>query len=1216
MVLGHDLLIKLFNDFNKIRNDSLLVSSVEERKVNEVKQDNISKRIEKLIIDENLSPYVNYPYFTDPKFNEMLHERTDINIWTSPPYVNTQNSNKSITKFRKTDSQQFARSFMHPNTPFNSIILWHGTGVGKTCTAIGIAEEHKSTIYKQNKKIWIVCPKAVKGTWYSEIFNVIKAIAAGKHNVTSEQCTGSIYTSVFNILKNENKTIPLLEKQMQKFIQKYYCILNYEKFVKLINEMRINSNHEGKLIQKIKDHFSNGMLIVDEVHIIRNKCGYKLSSFDTLSSIQSVHVSKGASVNIYTTRSRTDKPIKITKTTKRINGVVAERIGGGDIFLYGNPNRKKPCYKMKPDETIFKVNKNIAKAIVDVLRFITRHSDGLKLILMSATPMYNSFEEITELVNLCRLNDKRPIMKPTSLFNNFEKSSLRNKLIPFTRGYISYVRGADQRTFPHSLYPKMNKRKTHNNIYYYLKLQSIIVCVSPLSDIQYELLKTRIKSSDIDSSRKMISSFVFQDDNIPLSFNNKNFHMIFKSKSKTPPFTQPYCGNQSIFGTKHMRKYSPKYLTLLDHINKCNGIVFVYVEYMATGAYSIAMMLEQNGYTRHSLQSPVLSNPINVISKEEGSTYILFDSSKQKNVSSLLKVINDPKNKRGSNVKVIIGTKRIEQGISFKNVRQIHIMTPWFNMNRNKQIIGRGARTLSHILLPEKERNLTIFYHVTAKQLRDGSLFSTDINMYEKALKKQKKIDLIEGILKENSVNCISYSDINMDKSNTNNTMRDSQNKKRSISNEVAVVDIQRYRCFKAQSNSRSNSSHKYMSNKITFEKYANIADEIRGKIFDSSRTSLSFDEINKRLKTYFVSRKLHVNILPNVLHLMISNRLPVIINGREGIIIFRDGLYMFNPTWVKSDTFIPNVYRKIVPRQSNRYINFTQKKSELRESIWSEKKTIKKLIHTLITVIPKYIRDKYSQFCVKGTREIKPSYTNDLVEKLIIHRQCMYIDSINLKSRLGLLHAVIEMKEHTPLYKIGLIFYGSNEKPSEIDQMYSIMHLKEVPKLIKTSNCVFRCITKEGQFDYFDSITHKKLVANKLEFWKSCFSIQKHQNIQQVIKDAHYAGFMKLSRNFEPSFKVMSKDSDSKGKNPKRGCSCSRGQGLGNKHVIEELINSLKKNIEPKQPIHSVHGFKQSRPKMFMNRSLCEEIELLLRLLNNKNKIIFVSLRKLLYSK
>ena len=36
------------------------------------------------------------------------------------------------------------------------------------------------------------------------------------------------------------------------------------------------------------------------------------------------------------------------------------------------------------------------------------------------------------------------------------------------------------------------------------------------------------------------------------------------------------------------------------------------------------------------------------------------------------------------------------EGVSLSNIRQIHILEPWYNLSRNIQIIGRGYSMFSY----------------------------------------------------------------------------------------------------------------------------------------------------------------------------------------------------------------------------------------------------------------------------------------------------------------------------------------------------------------------------------------------------------------------------------------------------------------------------------------------------------------------------------------
>ena len=69
-------------------------------------------------------------------------------------------------------------------------------------------------------------------------------------------------------------------------------------------------------------------------------------------------------------------------------------------------------------------NSDDSKAITMILEMIARYGNNNKLILASATPMYNSSEEIISIINLLLLNDKRA---PIEIFDIFENDGFTLK---------------------------------------------------------------------------------------------------------------------------------------------------------------------------------------------------------------------------------------------------------------------------------------------------------------------------------------------------------------------------------------------------------------------------------------------------------------------------------------------------------------------------------------------------------------------------------------------------------------------------------------------------------------------------------------------------------------------------------------------------------------------------------------------------------------------
>ena len=77
-----------------------------------------------------------YPDVEDEHFNEQIYFKKEFN---ELKYVN------EYTKkgFQLSSAQQFLKTYMAEDTPYNGILVNHGVGQGKTCTGITIAENYK-----------------------------------------------------------------------------------------------------------------------------------------------------------------------------------------------------------------------------------------------------------------------------------------------------------------------------------------------------------------------------------------------------------------------------------------------------------------------------------------------------------------------------------------------------------------------------------------------------------------------------------------------------------------------------------------------------------------------------------------------------------------------------------------------------------------------------------------------------------------------------------------------------------------------------------------------------------------------------------------------------------------------------------------------------------------------------------------------------------------
>ncbi len=73
---------------------------------------------------------------------------------------------------------------------------------------------------------------------------------------------------------------------------------------------------------------------------------------------------------------------------------------------------------------------------------------------------------------------------------------------------------------------------------------------------------------------------------------------------------------------------------------------------------------------------------------------------------------NSRQNDDGSQIRIIVGSPAIKEGVSLMRVRQVHILEPYWNHSRLAQIYGRALRYCSHKNVPKSQRAVDIYIYV------------------------------------------------------------------------------------------------------------------------------------------------------------------------------------------------------------------------------------------------------------------------------------------------------------------------------------------------------------------------------------------------------------------------------------------------------------------------------------------------------------------------
>jgi len=681
-----------------------------------IKLESIKKNIilEEYHIDND---NIYYPDLDDSKFVEKINSLYEFLIHkikknkvvnnTNEFDINTKNL---CSEFEKTYYQHFSSHYISSRTPYKSLMLYHGVGVGKTCSAITLSENLLLTHSQYDEpKIWVIMPSSLRGSFRDQVFSLSNF---DNYKSLINQCTGDTYVKMTQILKSNDKE--KAQFKIKKFINSRYRLFTYDEFAKMIE-----NEYENKILK-------DKIIIIDEAHNIRNSA--KLEE-------------------------------------KRIYSAIINSISTG-------------------------INN--------------------KLILLTATPMYNEPTDILDLLYLFLINDKRQEIlqhiKPP-FQDMFDKDGdIINKyktiLKTLSNNYISYLRGVNPFTFAVKLKPsysgfevmnKVIKNDPNNNVIpktdenWINKINDEII-LSNLSKKQTEMIETKkeLNENNVLSTLQPMN-IVYENKTGSTGFATF-FNRLDDTGSLKLTYNKKY--ENALFPTKeNLGMYSGKFLKIAEILKNSSGIVIIYSRFVEGGILPIALILEHMGYNREGekniLNKPkIIDNPPKYNYKTSPKYCIMTSHSELNNVmgnssiDKLLPVINNPKNINGELLKVILMTPVASEGLSFYNARELHIVEPWYHFNKAKQIIGRGIRNCRHNDLAVELRNMTVFMHAS---FINYEIETPDIHAYRISSKKLYQTELIDKIIRDNSIDCYLMKNINyFDKKifNFKLEMITSQNKK------------------------------------------------------------------------------------------------------------------------------------------------------------------------------------------------------------------------------------------------------------------------------------------------------------------------------------------------------------------------------------------------------------------------------------------------------
>lgn len=255
----------------------------------------------------------------------------------------------------------------------------------------------------------------------------------------------------------------------------------------------------------------------------------------------------------------------------------------------------------------------------------------------------------------------------------------------------------------------------------------------------------------------------------------------------------------AVFGAENLPRYSPKFQTMINNMDSSKGPVLVYSQFKkleGVGLFSMALEV-QKGYKKFDIVKSgsggwTLSEETksagagvpryiqytgDIDAEQRNILKAVFNAAWNKIPASLAEEIKaltgTDNNLKGEIAKVFMITQSGAEGISLSNVRQVHIMEPYWNYVRLEQVKGRAIRICSHMDLPPAERTVQVYTYISQfspEQLKerkvdetlqnfDGGL-TTDQTILTLSDSKKKLADSLFTVMHQSAVDCeINYTE-------------------------------------------------------------------------------------------------------------------------------------------------------------------------------------------------------------------------------------------------------------------------------------------------------------------------------------------------------------------------------------------------------------------------------------------------------------------------
>lgn len=746
--------------------------------------------------------------------------------------------------------QKFIKDYIQYDSPYRGLLVFHGLGTGKTCSAVAAAE-----LMLKNMNVIVMLPASLKPNFIDEIkkcgnmfyklkqewlFIPKKKFAEHVSEVAKLMSLETRFVSkkdgVWVPVSNDTSNFESLSDVQQNEIIEQIDNMIKQRF-SFISYNGITKKHVEEMTQGGKNPFDNQCIVIDEVHNFISKIVNGRQIGQALYKL--LMSAKNCKLVCLSGTPIINYPHEIGILVNLLTGLRKTYV------LKGTKMTKFPVDLIKKELTkniyvdYFGIDENVRQISVVLV------PEGFKFTDKEDLYVARDIKELNHMKMLDNVIDELKdigvdVSKPTKS-NIYEEKALPEEAEEFNRYFIDFrtnkvanpklfmkrIIGAVSfySTYSPELYPSVTKmdialpmndfqfpiyeearakehrkeslsrRQTNNDnpfassgqVY---RFYSRAICnfVFPEEIKRPFPSKMSFSKAEIDMAEDDVESSVKTAKSTAMGKAEKDEYLAALNNALSQLSENMY-NKSSYLNEKNIGKYSPKFKAIYDKIKDLKGNALVYSQFKTVeGLGILGLVLKANGYAEFKVKKTTNGDwDIDVAKEDYNKPKYTFFTGNNEESKILLKIFNNnfdtlpeniktklPKlmanndkkvnNLYGGLIKVIMITQSGAEGISLKNVRQVHIVEPYWNHVRMDQVVGRAVRTCSHVALPPSERNVEVFtyYTVFSPELLEKSFtlrtkdkgLTTDEYIYTIAKRKASIIGNIMDLMKRSSVDC------------------------------------------------------------------------------------------------------------------------------------------------------------------------------------------------------------------------------------------------------------------------------------------------------------------------------------------------------------------------------------------------------------------------------------------------------------------------------